>query len=788
MTSPEFAPVLRGFRRTAGLTQEALADQAGVSVEAVRTLEGGRRRYPRPSTVEALASALGLSESETAELKEAAVRPKAVPNQLPADLADFVGRSKQLDDLTSKLTRMPDRTRAVVISAIAGMGGVGKTALAVHAAHTVSETFPDGQVYLDLRGFGSAEPMDTLVALGILLRRLGTPDSLIPDSLDHASARYRSAIAGRKMLLILDNAAGPAQVEALLPGTGDSAVMITSRRLMTGLPGAFHLELEVLPYDEALKLLEATAGPDRLAADPEAVAAVIQLCGGLPLALRIAGARLASRPDWSVAELRDRLADQQSRLDVLAENNLSVRATIALSLNDPDGADRGAVELFPLLGLSEGADVDLFVVAALAGRPEREVEPLLERLVDIHLLEAAEPGRYRLHDLVRVVAQELLEQQLDEQEQFAARQRVLDLYVGVGWKYRSSFGLGQMSRQWLQDDWLTAAREIGDTAEVLGWLDAERHNVLAAARRAVSGPIEVRRVVARLCSGVSPALVGRLRHHDWRDLALLAAEAERSVGDPWAAAFVPFDLGMAYSLLDDFPAAAEQFEAAIAAPKTAEFPEHRQFCLINLADCLQKAGRLEEGLARAREGLVMTIERQDETGEPEARLVLGTTLGRLGRRDEQDEEFRRTADFARTTRIDSQHHWLLLHIGKSYRETGRPELALTVLQEVAEFDDRRGVELRFADTLVQLAMTELDLGDPEPAREQLLTALEIAVRFENQPQEATVRQHLGRALAALGSPEQARVELTTALDLCTRYGLPQTDEVRELLAELRSSS
>ncbi|MFI5709891.1 NB-ARC domain-containing protein [Kribbella sp. NPDC051620] len=783
----EFASVLRGFRRAAALTQETLAEKAGVSVEAIKTLEAGRRRYPRPATVEALAAALGLSEAEVEQLTEAAARPKARgANQLPDDLVDFVGRSAQFEDLTGRLTRMPDNSRAVVISAIAGMGGVGKTALAVHAAHAVTAAYPDGHFYLDLRGVAAAEPMETIEALGILLRRLGTPANLIPESLDEASARYRSAIAGHKMLLILDNAADQSQIEALVPGTGESAVMITSRRLMTGLPGAFHLELEVLPDGDALKLLEATAGKERLASDPDATAAVIQQCGGLPLALRIAGARLAARPDWSVADLRDRLADERSRLDVLADEDVSVRATIGLSLNDPAPADREAVALFPLLGLSEGADVDLFVVSALAGRPEREVEALLERLVDIHLLEAAEPGRYRLHDLVRVVAQELVERQLDEGERFVARLRVLDLYVGIGWKYRSSFGLGQMSGDWLQDEWLTAARDVGEGQEVVSWLDAERHNVLAAARRAVTGPIEARRLVARMLSGVSPGFVSRLRHHDWRDLGLLAVEAERSVGDPYAGAFAPFELGMAYAMLEDFPAAAEQFSASIAAPKVVEYPEHRQFCLMNLADCLQKSGRPEDGLEWARESLAMTIERQDERGEPEARLTLGMIYGRLDRREEQDEELARAAELARASKIDTQHHWILLHVGRSYRETGRPELAVPVLAEVAEFNRERGAELRLVETQVQQALAELDLGRGEQARDLLLAGLEVAERFENQSLEATIRLHLGQAYAALGSPERARTEWTTAIEICSRYGLPQVDEAQELLT--RSSS
>jgi len=783
----DFAPLLRAFRHASGLTQEALADQAAISVEAIRTLEGGRRRYPRASTIQALAAALGLSEAERASFREAAVRPKATStaaNQLPADLADFVGRSEQLDDLTQRL-RSTAGARALVISAIAGMGGVGKTALAVHAAHQVTDGFPDGQFYLDLRGFGTAEPMSPLEALGVLLRRLGVPANLVPESIDLAAGRYRSAIAGRKMLLILDNAAGPAQVAPLLPGAGDSAVVITSRRLLTGLPGTFHLELEVLPHDEALQLLAATAGPERLAGDPAAVTEVIELCGGLPLALRIAGARLAARPGWSLADLRDRLADERGRLDLLADENLSVRASIGLSLRSPAEADEAAVALFPLLGLSEGPEVDLFVVSALAGRPEREIEPLLERLVDIHLLEAGEPGRYQLHDLVRSVARELADQQFDEQQQADARRRVIELYLATAWKFRRSLGLGEMSRSWLQEDWLAAARDIGGTDELIDWLEAERHNILAAARRAAAGPIETRRLVARLCSGVAPALVRRRRHLEWRDLVLVAIEAERTVKDPWAAAFMPFDLGTAYSLLDEPALAAEQYAAALEAPKTFGFQEHRQYCLMNLAEMLAKSGQEQLGLAKGREGLATALERADEIGEAEARLILGTIFGRLGRSEEQDKEFVRAAEIVRQLEPGSVKQWILQCIGVSYLETGRPVLALSHLDESADVDRQRGAEISLAENYLHQASALLDLGQADESAARLDLSLEVVVRFANQPLEAEVRHKLGLAFAALGRADEARTEWTAALDIYARYGRPQADDVQELL---RSSS
>lgn len=327
MSEHAFGDLLRRYRQTARLSQSDLAERAGLSVQTIGTLERGTRTHPRRETLLLLAEALGLSEGERETLLVSAGRgddgrrqprwrssagPSAIgvgaptstfvtPRTLPPAVADFTGREGQVAELRSLLASGTTAAAApaVVVSAIEGMGGVGKTALAVHVAHLLADEFPDGQLYVNLRGFGPGEPMTIDEALNLLLGLLAIPPLNDATGTEQATGRYRSALAGKRALVLLDNAANVNQVLPLIPSTAGCAAIVTSRRSLSSLPGARHLQLDVLPENEAVALLAAIAGEPRMEAEPEAAVALVRRCGHLPLAIRMAGARLVARPSWA---------------------------------------------------------------------------------------------------------------------------------------------------------------------------------------------------------------------------------------------------------------------------------------------------------------------------------------------------------------------------------------------------------------------------------------------------------------------------------------------------------
>lgn len=369
----------------------------------------------------------GLAEpsAPAAEPSAAPVRPA----QLPATVTDFTGRASFVQELSDVLAAASsDQGRVMAVSALAGIGGVGKTTLAVHVAHQSRGAFPDGQLYVDLQGAGSraAEPE---TVLGAFLRALGTADSAIPDSLEERSALYRSVLDGRRVLVLLDNARDAAQVRPLLPGTEGCAALVTSRMRMVDLAGAHLVDLDVMSPEEALQLFTKIVGRERVASEREAALDVVAACGFLPLAIRIAASRLAARRTWTVSVLAAKLGDERRRLDELQAGDLAVKATFELGYGQLEPAQARA---FRLLGLADGPDISLAAAAAVLDLPVEETEDLLESLVDTSLLESAAPGRYRYHDLVRLYARACAER--DEQppsERTAAMSRLLDFYLAT---------------------------------------------------------------------------------------------------------------------------------------------------------------------------------------------------------------------------------------------------------------------------------------------------------------------------------------------------------------------
>jgi hypothetical protein len=323
-------------------------------------------------------------------------------HQLPPNVALFTGRETELDRLYALL--LGDGSGTVRVSVIAGSAGVGKTALALHLAHDLVPRFPDVQLFINLHGYDPLQRLSAADALDRLLRALGVAAEALPQDVDEQAALYRSLLAGRRALVVLDNASSTDQVRPLLPGSPTCLTLLTSRQRLAALEGALPLDLDVMDSSDALHLIRKLAGPERVHAEPEAADAIVEMCGSLPLALHIAGSRLRARPAWTLAWLAGRLADERIRLRELRVEDLEVRASFALSYRGLDGR---AAQMFRRLGLVAGPDFAAGGAAALSDCPSEEAEALLEDLMDAHLLEAAPtPGRYRFHDLIRLYARE----------------------------------------------------------------------------------------------------------------------------------------------------------------------------------------------------------------------------------------------------------------------------------------------------------------------------------------------------------------------------------------------
>jgi transcriptional regulator with XRE-family HTH domain len=418
--SSAFGSALQRRRVQARLTQQELSDRAGVSVRTIRDLEAGRVRRPRGVTVRLLADILGLRDAEVEELihlgsrdywthraqepsLQAAAPPDdpASPNdtaspqrQLPPGVATFIGREPETAAITTLLT-----SPAPAVVAIDGMGGVGKTSLAIHVAHQVADRFPDGQLYVNLRDRTARE------VLGRLMREVGGVGT-VPDDLDEAAARLRTVLAGRRMLVVLDDAVDVEQVAPLLPGAADTAVIITGRRVMSALPQAHHVSLGLPTEAAALAQLAAVVGWERVDRERDAAEAVVRRCGLLPLAVHLAGARLASRPQWSIAHFAMRLAWPPDRLDELERDDIGVRACFGASVDRLAATRHEDALAFGLLGQLDHHGVTVDRAARLWELSETDAERTLERLADLHLVEAESPTRYWMHDLLRIYARE----------------------------------------------------------------------------------------------------------------------------------------------------------------------------------------------------------------------------------------------------------------------------------------------------------------------------------------------------------------------------------------------
>lgn len=803
MATP-FRELLRRHRGCLGLSQEELASKASLSTQTVSALERGDRRHPRSVTVRLLADALGLTGDDHDAFLAASGAgriPPAVPEsdtgtrtqQLPPTISDFTGREQDVATLVDLLASEGTRPTAVVISAIDGMAGVGKTTLAVHAGHLVAARFPDGQLHVNLRAYGPGEPMSTAEALHNLLRSLGTPTDQIPADVDAAAARYRSMLANRRVLVVLDNVADVQQGAPLLPGTAGCAAVLTSRRSLAALPGAHHLHIDVLTEREALDLLGAIASPSRLAAEPDAARSIVRSCGCLPLAIRIAGARLAARPRWPVSYLADRLADQSREpLDELETIGTGVRTSFTVSidqlLDGDDNLDNRAAAAFDLLGIPEIPDISVPVAARLLDRSESDTEQTLERLVDAHLLETTEPGRYHLHDLLRSLARERASTAFTSASRAGAIARILDVYVAVAWRTHELIGSPLSGREtWKDRSWSESSPAFSSSAQAMAWLDSEHRNIARLVTQASETEAVPGELLMRLSIGMQSYYGARHRWLDALHVGSAALASSDTAADPRGAALVRRDLGWTQFYLRHYEPAASFFRESVDLFSTADDVDGQAMVLCHLSHTLEKMGRLDEAIDCSERSLALSHQLAEPGRVAAAYLCLGDAYGSVG----DDMRQRDCHDRAREIFEELGDQWALTaalrQIAAAHRKAGRHDEAVSHLRRCVRLLQGLGRPTGQSAALAELGDVYLGCGKYSAALASYRRALILADSWGDRIGGAGIRHSLGLALDALGHREDARNEWLTALQDYQRIGHGKTDEVRDLLLSAQGS-
>ncbi len=754
---------------------------------------------PRPDdTRQAMADDLGIQPGERPRQLERpiltgdpAVGPPAgpvslqpagprAPSLLPADIADFTGRAGLAEQVGRHLTEWEAGRLAAPVMVLTGPGGVGKTSLAVRVAHGVAGHFADGQLFADLHA-GAGSPVGPGRMLERFLRALGVPGPQVPEDLDERAEVYRDLVANRKLLVVLDDAAGENQVLPLLPGTAPAAVLITSRRRLSGLAGAAHVEVSVLEADTSLALLGRIAGTSRVQAEPSAAAAVAGHCGHLPLALRVAGARLAERPHWDIQQLADRLADETRRLDELRHGDLAVRASISLTY---EGASEQARRLLRRLAMLDAPTFSGWVAAALLGQPSADAEDALDQLVSARLVETTGTGTgvhsyYRLHDLIRVYGRERLLSDDPPAEQDAALERALGamLYLAAEANRLCTFGdqlqINRDAAWWPLAGELTA-RLLTDP---LGWFERERVALVAGVRQAA------RAGLTDLCWSLASATAVLFKHRayfdDSRETHEIALQAARRAGHLRGQAEILSSRGSLLTAQQEYALARADLAAAAQLFHDCDDAHGLARVDADIAFLDRLTGRLEEAAQRGERALVV-LRRTGDTKH--AAFVLQTLAavrlqrGELGPATDYLSEALQLVQAAGDSRTEAL---VLRRVGEAYLQARQPDRALETferaLTKVRDVKDAIGE----AHLLLGVGVAKTRLGEFGDANATLQRALELATALGERVAAARALLGLGELALTRGDHGQAVVLAGQAADAFGKLGA-RPDELAAL--------
>jgi DNA-binding SARP family transcriptional activator/tetratricopeptide (TPR) repeat protein len=677
------------------------------------------------------------------------------PAYLPAASALFVGRAGALRRLDALLpgtgpeeaagAGTPVAARTAVISAVAGTAGIGKTTLALHWAHRVAARFPDGQLFVNLRGFDPAgPPMDPSEALRLFLGALGVPAASVPADRQAQVGLYRSLLAGRRVLVVLDNARDAGQVRPLLPGAPGCLTLVTSRDQLGGLvagEGAHLVTLDLLPSAEARDLLARRLGPSRVAAEPRATDEIVAACARLPLALAVVAARAAAHPRFPLDALAKELRDAEDQLAMFdtADAAIDIRSAFACSYRAITPA---AARLFRLLGLHPGPDVTLPAAASLAGAGRERVRPWLAELRRAHLVTEHVPGRYALHDLLRAYAADLAERDDAGPQRRAARRRLLDHYVHTA---QAAGTLLHPHRDPIAPAALSpgvAPEPLADRPQALAWCIAEHRVLLALIRLADAHGFDDH------CWQLAWTLAIFLdRHGLWHDLVAAteaALAAARRLGDGSRQARAHRILGATYLRVDRHEDAHAELRRALAASAAIGDAAGQAFSHLYVARAFAAQHRHAEALDHARRALDLHTASGHRVGRATALNVVGWYLALLG----EPERARPNCEAA-----------LALH-----RETG----------------DRQGE----AATCHSLGYIHQQLGHHAEAMDHYRHALAMFQEIGDRHAAADTLRQLGQTCLAAGDAPAARTAWTQALDELTGLGHADAAKVRAQLAAL----
>jgi tetratricopeptide (TPR) repeat protein/transcriptional regulator with XRE-family HTH domain len=820
---------LSSLRNLAGKTQEELAEDSGLSVRSISDLERDRTSRPRQHSLQLLAAALDLDPADAKALIAIACRGPAarqvmarelgtepgtqlselyrrilaartrqaapvaaaaaaaagghaddpvpvIPRELPGAVRHFVGRDDELAALTRLLGQAEEnKPGTMVISAIGGTAGVGKTALALHWAHQVARHFPDGQLYVNMHGYDPDQPVTPGTALAGFLRALGVPGQDVPADLEERAARYRSALAGRRVLIVLDNVSEVAQVRPLLPGTPHCIAVVTSRNSLSGLvarDGACRLDLDLLPPPVAVGLLRTLIGT-RVDDDPVTAAKLAEQCARLPLALRMAAELAAARPEASLADLTAQLADQRRLLDLLdtdGDPGASVRAVFSWSYQQLDAA---AARAFRLASLHPGPGFRRHAFAALTGTTPGQADRVLNLLARASLIQATGSHRYGMHDLLRAYARELAQAQDTDQDRHDALTRLFDHYLHTA-------GAAMNALFPAERDWRPrvpappgAIPAMTDPAAARAWLDTERACLIAATVHMAEHdwPGHAIRLAGTLFQylDVGSHLPEAMIVHG------SALTAARRLGDKAAEAKALTNIGLVHWWQDRYQEATDCFEQALALFGQADDPADRARTLNSLGLCMWWYDRFPEAIGCYEQALALFAQAGNQAGQARTLSNLAMIDYQQGRHRRASERFQEALTLHRAVADRVGEGRDLGNLGAIDLRQGRYQQARSRFEQVLALCEETGDQASQALVLSGLGDLDLRQGRYAEAVDYQRQSLEICQRIRHKSGEAVAINGLGEVSLATGNTADAMNWHAAACDLSA-----QTGEKREL--------